>query len=377
MTTARAHPLRPDAVVCDVAAGTAAAVDRVVTASREAQRAWAAVPVADRLRRLRALRHAVAAGATELAAAIDSPGRTTAERLASEVLPLADAIRFLERRAAQVLRPRRFGARGRPLWLGPCRLEVRREPFGVVLIVGPANYPLLLAGVQALQAVAAGNAALIKPAPGHAAPVRLLAAMAADAGLDPGLLVVPGEDVGLVRDAVRAGVDKVVLTGSAETGEAVLSLLAPHLTPATMELSGNDAVFVCDGADLDLTARCIAYGLALNGGRTCIAPRRVFVPRAAAPDLEGRLKAALGAAAATPTLSIIPVKDMDHALALSNDCPYRLGATVFGPAAAAAALAARVEAGCVVVNDVIVPTADPRLPFGGRGRSGYGVTRGA
>jgi acyl-CoA reductase-like NAD-dependent aldehyde dehydrogenase len=385
MTTARAHPLFRDSAAdvvagdatADVAVEASVAAAGIVSGARHAQRAWSAVPVTERLRRLRALRHAVAARATELAAAIDSPGRTTVERLASEVLPLADAIRFLERRAGRLLRPRRFGARGRPLWLGRSRLEVRREPFGVVLIIGPANYPLLLAGVQAVQAIAAGNAAVIKPAPGHSGPARLLAALAADAGLDPSLLVVLGEEVHLVEDAVRVGVDKVVLTGSAETGQAVSALLAPHLTPAVMELSGHDSAFVCEGADLDLAARCIAYGVTLNGGGTCIAPRRVFVRNFAAPELETKLNAALGAAASSAALSIIPVRDMDQALAVSNDCPYRLGATIFGPAAAAAALAARVDAGCVVINDAIVPTADPRLPFGGRGRSGYGVTRGA
>ena len=58
-------------------------------------------------------------------------------------------------------------------------------------------------------------------------------------------------------------------------------------------------------------------------------------------------------------------------------CPYALGASVFGPPADAYALAARLDAGSVCVNDLIMPTADPRLPFGGRHQSGFGVTRGA
>jgi delta 1-pyrroline-5-carboxylate dehydrogenase len=58
-------------------------------------------------------------------------------------------------------------------------------------------------------------------------------------------------------------------------------------------------------------------------------------------------------------------------------CPYALGASVFGPEEPARRLAVRIRAGAVTINDLIVPTADPRLPFGGRGQSGYGVTRGA
>jgi acyl-CoA reductase-like NAD-dependent aldehyde dehydrogenase len=179
----------------------------------------------------------------------------------------------------------------------------------------------------------------------------------------------------MVAEATAAGVDKVFLTGSEETGRAVLATLAPHGIPAVMELSGHDAVFVCDGADLGLVARCVAYGVTFNGGATCIAPRRVFVTRAMAAELEPRLAKALGEGA--PAVSIIAVETIDEALALSNQCPYRLGASVFGPPNVAAAVAARVDAGCVVVNDMIAPTADPRLPFGGRGRSGFGLTRGA
>ena len=73
----------------------------------------------------------------------------------------------------------------------------------------------------------------------------------------------------------------MVLTGSAVTGRAVLAQLAPLLVPATMELSGRDPLVVLPGADLDLAARAIAFGLAFNAGRTCIAPRRVIVT---APD---------------------------------------------------------------------------------------------
>jgi acyl-CoA reductase-like NAD-dependent aldehyde dehydrogenase len=68
---------------------------------------------------------------------------------------------------------------------------------------------------------------------------------------------------------------------------------------------------------------------------------------------------------------------MEEALQAAAASPYALGASVFGPVAEARAFAERVNAGSVVVNDVIVPTADPRLPFGGRGESGFGATRGA
>jgi acyl-CoA reductase-like NAD-dependent aldehyde dehydrogenase len=209
----------------------------------------------------------------------------------------------------------------------------------------------------------------------------------------------------------------------------VLRDLASEVVPAVCELSGCDAVFVQQNADLDLVAAALRFGLHLNGGETCIAPRRVFVPRNLLAGLERRLcrqaadfvyrplpprLAALITQAmadgarvvvgqsrqgvstapvvlseakptmsllhtdiAAPVLALVPVRDDDDALAAAAQCSYALGAAVFGDLRTARALAQRVQAGVVVVNDVIVPTADPRLPFGGRKRSGFGITRGA
>jgi hypothetical protein len=76
-------------------------------------------------------------------------------------------------------------------------------------------------------------------------------------------------------------------------------------------------------------------------------------------------------------MMLLPVASDEEALARAGDCPYRLGAAVFGGGDEARRLAERVAAQVVVVNDLIVPTADPRVPFGGSGASGFGVTRGA
>jgi acyl-CoA reductase-like NAD-dependent aldehyde dehydrogenase len=381
------------------------------------------------------MRRLLADRAAEIAVLLTAQGeRDTGEVLAAELLPLADACRFLEREAARLLAPRRLGRAGRSRWLFAHAGEVHREPFGVVLVIGPDNYPLLLPGVPALQALAAGNAVLIKPAPGCALPMERLAALLSEAGLPDEVFQVLGEEPADARAAVEAGVDHVVLTGSSATGRAVLAALAPKLTPATLELSGNDAVFVLPGADIELAADALAVGLRFNSSATCIAPRRVFVGPAEQPPLEaalasrllsltplpikaklvGRVQRMIGEAQRggarffpglptiadgrmsptvifdanpawallredvfAPVLAVVPVADMTEALALDRQCPYALGAAVFGPEGEARKLATRVRAGSVIINDLIVPTADARLPFGGRGESGYGVTRGS
>ena len=397
------------------------AVAAALAQTRAAGRAWAARPVVDRLPVIARVRQLIARDAAALAATV---ARDAADTLVAEVLPLVEAARFLVRHGRAILAPARLRGAG-PLWLLGVRAEVRREPCGVVLVLAPGNYPLFLPGVQVLQALAAGNAVCLKPAPGRGGPMQALAALLAEAGLPAGVLCLLDPDAGAA--ASRAGFDRIVLTGSAETGARVLAAAAARLTPATMELSGSDAVFVLPGADLDLVARCLAYGLRLNGGATCIAPRRVFVPEGVAAALEAKLAALLpgipdavvpGAVADrlaglveqtvafcarvvsagpgrptvvadvrpgmalldvdifAPWLALVPVVDTAAALEAAEACGYALGVSIFGPAAAARVVAGQVRAGSVCINDLIVPTADPRLPFGGRGRSGYGSTRG-
>jgi aldehyde dehydrogenase (NAD+) len=408
-----------------------------------AQREWQETPLRARIGVLARLRQRMALGARELAETVPTnlPGglhRTVADTLGSEIVPLMAACRFLEREAERILRTRRLGRKGRPLWLTGVQTEVERAALGVVLVVGAGNYPLLLAGVQTIQALTAGNAVLWKPAPGTVAAAHALRTLLLECGLNPDLLTLLDPGVESVSEAIAAGVDHVVLTGSAQTGKAVLRQLAETLTPATMELSGCDAVFVLPGAELEHMVRAIGFGLRFNGSFTCMAPRRVFLVglsegeaarietqlTAMARELaqvplpaktESRLRELIadargqgaeialdglgdstssrGARATliyratpamlamqadifAPVLSVMRTSDLGEAQAANGACPYALTAAVFGPEREARRLAGRLRVGNVLINDIVVPTVDPRIAFGGRGRSGFGVTRG-
>ena len=396
---------------------------------------WAAMPVRSLLRVLRAARQRMAQCAEEFAAAI-SPAlaRTKADTLLTELLPLLGACKFLERDAEQLLRPRRLGFSGRPLWLGGVRAEVHREPLGHVLVIGPANFPLFVPGVQALQALAAGNTVTWKPGTGGGAVALLVARALREAGLPEGVLTVTGESVQAAQQELERGADKVVFTGSSESGRAVLTQLAATVTPSVMELSGADAVVVTPGASLQGVAKAVAFGLRLNGGAVCMSPRRLFATHATMAALRplmdaeleklppvaldirmaGRLRALVddavregavvrgtvqsnaqrplvvdGARATmaiacsdifAPVISLIETESLLHLTELYEECPYALTLAIFcapQEKKKALALARELRAGTVLINDVIAPTVDPRVPFGGRGASGYGVTRGA
>lgn len=405
--------------------------------SRTLQAGWAGRPVQDRTAVLKSLRLRIAQDPRSLARSVSR--RNEAETLAAEVLPLLDACRFLELESSKILREKVSGNRSRPMWLWGTRVTLRPEPLGIALIIGPSNYPLMLPGIQALQAIAAGNAVLIKPAVGGTAAAQALVELAESCGLPSGLIQVLPESPAAATIAIRQGVDKVFLTGSAATGQAVSRDLANSTTPAVMELSGCDAVFILDDADPELVSDCLVFGLTLNQSRTCMAPRRVFVsdrmaeqvlprllnklqlraqqspfladteasglaaekiqdaisngalllagslhPSNGQSELHGvaildQVTADMGITTAdlmAPVLSFIRVTSEEEALRENALCPYALSATVFGTAHRCLKLARRIDAGCVVINDIIVPTADPRVPFGGRGKSGHGMTRG-
>jgi len=287
------------------------------------------------------------------------------------------------------------------------------------------------------QALAAGNSVLLKPAPGCEAASALLVDAFYQAGVPRAVLTLLTSDTQAAQDTIDSGVDLVVLTGGTRTGRSVMSRCAEKLTPSIMELSGCDALVVGPGANLDRVAAAIAFGLSINGGATCIGPRRILV----STDQHERLVAAIrnrfadmpeaclhpsARSVATqlvqeaieqgavdcvtgqkpqfsspietmkptvldrvgtdwpiahsdvfaPVASILIADSDDEIVEIVNGCDYRLAAAVFGSPDWAARLATRLDVGHVSINDVIFPTADPRVPFGGCGSSGFGVTRG-
>jgi acyl-CoA reductase-like NAD-dependent aldehyde dehydrogenase len=395
------------------------------------QQRWSAVPVRYRLKILKRARHRMAAMPEQFVAAI-SPAlsRTPADTLAAELMPLLDACQFLERNAEAILQTRVLGNTGRPMWLRGIEAEVQRDALGHVLVIGPSNFPLFLPGVQVLQALAAGNRVTWKPGAGGREVAELVATALTESGLPRGLLIVTNDTVDAAYEALAEVPDKVIFTGSADAGKDVLTKLAESATPAVMELSGADAVIVLPSADLARVVKAVAFGLRLNGAATCMSPRRLLAlgdtMTALLPLLERELAAvppvalaegtgtilremldqavATGAtlrgewrpaeqrpilvASALPTMSVTNSDIFAPVLSLMTvstvpkfpdvyaECPFALTVAIFGHEREARALAEKLRAGSVLINDLIVPTVDPRVPFVGRGASGYGATRG-
>jgi acyl-CoA reductase-like NAD-dependent aldehyde dehydrogenase len=406
---------------------------------RARQVEWACLPVAERLRPVRAFHRLLVEECDRLCAAVGRDlSKTAEETLAGDVLPLADACRFLEREAARLLRPRRVPPGQGPLWLWGQSDLVHRRPRGVVGLIGTWNFPLLLNGVPLLHALAAGNGVVWKPSETAPASADALFGLLERAGYPADLVQLLEATREAGRELAEADVDHVTFTGSSATGRVLAATLGRRLVSSTLELSGCDAMFVLDDADVDLAARAAWFGATLNRGQTCLAVRRALVHRSLYPALLDRLRLLAAAAppvrlalpaqaeqaerlveeavtegarllhpppaapvesgmcpprvvadarpemalcqeaSFAPLLAVLPFDTEDEALRMDAYCPYGLGASVFTrQPRRAAALAARLRAGMVAVNDVIVSTAHPATPFGGRGASGWGVTQGA
>lgn len=267
--------LRPSdgTLVGELAVTPGQEIPRRVERARTVQEGWASLSNRDRIRRLERLRYAIGSRAREIEETIVAEtGKPRPEAL-MEVLTIIDLLDFFRREAPALMKDRRVS----PGWLLWKKAWILREPLGVVGVISPWNYPLILSMTPVLSALFGGNAVILKPSEYTPYSGLLAEDLARDAGLPEGLVqVVIG--TGITGEAlVRSGVDKVVFTGGSWTGRKVMAAAADSLTPVVLELGGKDAAIVLEDAKVERAARGIAWGAFQNAGQTCIAVERVFV----------------------------------------------------------------------------------------------------
>lgn len=387
---------------------------------------------------LKRFRRGVAREAAVLGGMIESElGKPGFESLVSDIWPLLASCRWHQRYARRWLAPRRLRG-GTLLQLGQ-RHKLYRRPLGHVVIIATWNYPVQLLGIQLLQAVLAGNRVTVKPSEKCPRTQAKLLEIARGAGLAHDRLAwtEATREAGL-RLLEDASIDHVVFTGSTAVGRQIAERLASTLTPSTLELSGSDSALVLQDADVELAARSIGFGVLLNGGATCMGPRRVVVSAsvyepfvealrdvlsgtdgvgryvhaesdrahalAASAVIAGgrwlnedmavpstdRLKVVIDCPSDTelacgehfgPALAVIRAEDDTQVHVLARRYPQRLATSVFTSQSDASLAQTGVFqdadiAGFVTINDCVLPTAHPASSLVGRGPSGWGVSRG-
>jgi coniferyl-aldehyde dehydrogenase len=240
--------------------------------------AWSAsVPTpAQRLRDLGALREVLRRRFDELADAMstDFGRRSKHESLLTDGMTVLHEIDHMRKHLTRWSRSRHRMAD----WLfWPARTEVQQRPLGVVGIISPWNYPVNLALIPLVSAIAAGNHVMLKPSEHTPRTSELLRDLLAE--------VFPAERVSTVLGGPELAArfaalpfDHLFFTGSTEVGRKVMAAAAPNLTPVTLELGGKSPAIVAPGYPIETAAQRIAAGKLLNAGQTCIAPDYVLVP---------------------------------------------------------------------------------------------------
>jgi len=252
------------------------ALPEMVQRARSAQRSWAALPLSERRRviaRFQRLFYERRREAAELVAREN--GKPVAEALLTDVAVTLDMARYYLAHAKRILRPRRIthgnlafiGRRGRLHW----------EPLGVIAIISPWNYPLLLPFGELIPALLAGNAVILKPSEFTTRTALFAVDLLHQAGLPADLcqLAIGTGEVGAAL--LDAGPAKLFFTGSVRTGRKVARAAAERMIPVNLELGGSDPALVLADADLDRAASGTIWARFTNGGQTCVAAKRLIV----------------------------------------------------------------------------------------------------
>ncbi|MFF8819433.1 aldehyde dehydrogenase family protein [Leucobacter sp. NPDC015123] len=173
------------------------------------------------------------------------------------------------------IRPRRVGL---PLALQPALGKVVPEPLGVVLVIAPWNYPLMLALSPVIGALAAGNSVVIKPSELAPATAELISRVIPDT-LDKRAVAVVEGAVPETTALLAERFDHIFYTGNGNVGRIVARAAAENLTPVTLELGGKSPAYVDDSVPLDEAAKRLVWGKFMNVGQTCVAPDYVIGSR--------------------------------------------------------------------------------------------------
>ncbi|MFM5878737.1 coniferyl aldehyde dehydrogenase [Aeromonas sanarellii] len=209
------------------------------------------------------------------ALALDYGQRSGYDSLIADILPCVMQIDYSLRRLKGWMRPERRHA---GLLMAPARVEVHYQPLGVVGIMVPWNFPVMLSLGPLITALAAGNRAMIKLSeftPHTNAVLRTLLETVFD---DDEVVVIEG-DAGLAAAFSTLPFDHLLFTGSTAVGRMVMAAAAPQLTPLTLELGGKSPCLIAPDMPLALAVERMIFGKSLNAGQICVAPDYVLLPR--------------------------------------------------------------------------------------------------
>lgn len=326
-----------------------------------------------------------------------------------------------------------------PITLFPGKSAIHPEPYGVVMIISPWNYPFQLCLSPFVGAFAAGNRVVVKPSEFAPHTSSIIKKIVTEVFSENEVVVVEGalEETQIL---LKQKFDYIFFTGSTAVGKVMMKAAAEHLTPVTLELGGKSPCLIEESANLDIAAKRVAWGKFLNAGQTCVAPDYILIPSKLQDTFIEKLKnhlaifygsdvkasadyprivnnrhfdrlqnlidpekVAIGGevnrsenfiaptvmknVAFTdkimedeifgPILPILPYEKLEDAIKNILNFPKPLAFYLFSEDQSKAdSIIARIPFGGGCINDTVIHLANPNLPFGGVGTSGIGSYHG-
>lgn len=268
--------------VGEVPVFSSADVRSAVQRGRDAFRVWSQLSFKERGRAMLAVRELLVERREAVIKTIcDESGKPRFEAIALEIGYVCDALTFFAKNAARFLKDQKVS----PHLFKSKKLVVRYHPRGIVGIIAPWNFPLVMTLGEAIPALMAGNAVIIKPSEWTPLTAVLSAEIAREAFASVGvpkdlLQVVTG--YGETGSTLVDEVDMIGFTGSIKTGKLVAERAAKRLIPVSLELGGKDPMIVLKDADLERASSAAVWGAFMNAGQVCISVERVYVEEAIA-----------------------------------------------------------------------------------------------
>lgn len=393
--------------------------------------------VETRKKRLENLKKAITQSEAKIMAALKSDlGKSSFETYATEIGFILEEISFTLKNIESWAKVKKVKT---PLALFPGKSFIHPEPYGVILIISPWNYPFQLCMSPFIGAIAAGNRVVLKPSEFATETSKVIKELITGVFQEDEVAVVEGalEETQIL---LKQKFDYIFFTGSTGVGKIMMKAAAEHLTPVTLELGGKSPCLIEESANVDIAAKRVAWGKYLNAGQTCVAPDYVMVPRQLQNDFIEKLKhhlenfygqdvksskdyprivnnkhydrlkeliipekVAFGGDMSReenyisptvmkdiswndkimedeifgPILPIIPYDNLEEALSSILTLPKPLAFYVFSEdSRKQKEIISRIPFGGGCVNDTVVHLANPNLPFGGVGTSGIGSYHG-
>lgn len=251
-------------------------IDQQVKQARVAAESWAAVSIAQRLQYLGALKALIAEHMdtiTELLVTVT--GKVKTEALLGEIYPILELIRYYEKNAANILAPRSESTS--PFAFPDAQASIERQPFGVVAVISPWNFPLQLTLNPIITALVAGNAVIFKTSELSLPIGELILHWCQHIALPRHLVQQAIGDASVGEILIDKRPDLVFMTGGLAAGRAIMARAAQHPIPVMLELGGKDAMIVFEDANLKRVCKAALYGAFSNSGQVCVSVERLYV----------------------------------------------------------------------------------------------------